>query len=81
MSTPAFSLSFGASPPLVIKALEVPFYQRYRRAASAGNQLVLLLHGERDHSQDLLDLIASVGLRLESDEAIGLSQTLLTCTT
>ena len=33
------------------------------------------------HSQDLLDLIASVGLRLESDEAIGLSHTLLTCTT
>jgi SAM-dependent methyltransferase len=33
------------------------------------------------HSQDLLDLIASVGLRLESDEPIGLSHTLLTCAT
>jgi SAM-dependent methyltransferase len=31
------------------------------------------------HSQDLLDVIASVGLRVESDEAIGLSHTLLTC--
>lgn len=31
------------------------------------------------HSQDLLDLIASVGLRVESDEAIGMSHTLLTC--
>ncbi|HEY0484557.1 MAG TPA: class I SAM-dependent methyltransferase [Kofleriaceae bacterium] len=33
------------------------------------------------HSQDLLDLIASVGLRVESDEAIGMSHTLLTCAT
>jgi hypothetical protein len=33
------------------------------------------------HSQDLLDLIASVGLRVSSDESIGLSHTLLTCTT
>jgi SAM-dependent methyltransferase len=33
------------------------------------------------HSEDLLELIASAGLRLESDEAIGLSHTLLTCTT
>lgn len=31
------------------------------------------------HSQDFLDLIASTGLRLQSDEAIGLSHTLLTC--
>jgi SAM-dependent methyltransferase len=31
------------------------------------------------HSQDFLDLIASAGLRLQSDEAIGLSHTLLTC--
>jgi len=30
-------------------------------------------------SQDLLDLIATAGLRVESDEAIGLSHTLLTC--
>ncbi len=33
------------------------------------------------HSQDFLDLIASVGLRLVSDEKIGYSHTLLTCTT
>jgi SAM-dependent methyltransferase len=33
------------------------------------------------HSQDLLDLIASVGLRVTSDEAIGLSHTLLVCVT
>ena len=33
------------------------------------------------HSQDFLDLIASVGLRLESDEAIGTNHTLLTCAT
>lgn len=31
------------------------------------------------HSQDFLDLIASAGLHLASDEAIGLSHTLLTC--
>jgi len=31
------------------------------------------------HSQDLLELIASAGLRVASDEAIGLSHTLLTC--
>src|SRR5215468_3932488 len=31
------------------------------------------------HSQDFLDLIASSGLRLESDEPIGTSHTLLTC--
>jgi SAM-dependent methyltransferase len=30
-------------------------------------------------SQEFLDLIASVGLRVESDEAIGMSHTLLTC--
>jgi SAM-dependent methyltransferase len=33
------------------------------------------------HSQDFLDLIASVGLRLESDEPIGTNHTLLTCVT
>ncbi len=33
------------------------------------------------HSQDFLDLIASAGLRLESDEPIGTSHTLLTCVT
>lgn len=33
------------------------------------------------HSQDFLDLIASVGLRVASDEAIGMSHTLLTCVT
>jgi hypothetical protein len=33
------------------------------------------------HSQDLLELIASAGLHIESDEAIGLSHTLLTCVT
>jgi SAM-dependent methyltransferase len=33
------------------------------------------------HSQDFLDLIASVGLRLESDESIGTNHTLLTCVT
>jgi SAM-dependent methyltransferase len=33
------------------------------------------------HSQDFLDLIASTGLRLESDEPIGTSHTLLTCVT
>jgi SAM-dependent methyltransferase len=33
------------------------------------------------HSQDVLDLIASVGLRVESDEAIGMSHTLLSCAT
>lgn len=33
------------------------------------------------HSQDLLDLIAGAGLRVESDEAIGMSHTLLTCVT
>lgn len=31
------------------------------------------------HSQDLLDLIASAGLRVESDQSIGLCHTLLTC--
>lgn len=31
------------------------------------------------HSQEFLDLIASAGLRVESDEAIGMSHTLLTC--
>jgi hypothetical protein len=33
------------------------------------------------HSQDLLDVIASVGLQVTSDEAIGLSHTLLVCVT
>jgi SAM-dependent methyltransferase len=33
------------------------------------------------HSQDFLDLIASAGLRLESDEPIGPNHTLLTCVT
>lgn len=33
------------------------------------------------HSQDFLDLIASVGLRLASDEPIGTNHTLLTCVT
>ena len=31
------------------------------------------------HSQDFLDVIAAAGLRVESDEAIGTSHTLLTC--
>jgi hypothetical protein len=31
------------------------------------------------HSQDFLDLIAEVGLRVASDEPIGLSHTMLTC--
>ena len=31
------------------------------------------------HSQDLLALIAGAGLRVASDEPIGLSHTLLTC--
>lgn len=33
------------------------------------------------HSQDFLDLIASTGLRLESDEPVGTNHTLLTCVT
>jgi len=33
------------------------------------------------HSQDFLDLIASAGLQLESDEPIGTNHTLLTCVT
>jgi len=31
------------------------------------------------HSQDFLDLIARAGLRVQTDEAIGMSHTLLTC--
>lgn len=33
------------------------------------------------HSQDFVELIARAGLRIEADEAIGLSHTLLTCVT
>jgi hypothetical protein len=33
------------------------------------------------HSQEFLALIASVGLRVASDEAIGMSHTLLVCVT
>ena len=33
------------------------------------------------HSQDFLDLIASAGLHLESDEPVGTNHTLLTCVT
>jgi len=48
-----------------------------------GTSLYFTCHGQRTsrmyHSQDFVELIATANLRIATDEAIGMSHTLLTC--